>query len=157
MVGLAYAIEMFSALLSPDPYEHFTFLNRALGPLAWGYGIMVACNVLLPQLLWFRRFRTNLAAVWVLSIFINVGMWFERFVIITGSLERDFLPSSWADYAPTPIELATLAGSFGLFFTCFLLFCRFLPMIAMAEIKGVLKHAPAATAEPALALEEVKS
>jgi molybdopterin-containing oxidoreductase family membrane subunit len=143
MVGLAYAIEFFAALQSPNPYEHFTFLNRALGPLAWGYGIMVACNVLLPQLLWFRRFRTNLAAVWVLSIFINVGMWFERFIIITTSLERDFLPSSWADYAPTWIELATLAGSFGLFFTCFLLFCRFLPMIAIAEIKGVLGHGAA--------------
>ncbi len=139
MVGLAYAIEMFSALLSPNPYEQFTFLNRAQGPLGWGYAIMVTCNVLLPQLLWLRRFRTNLAAVWVLSIFINVGMWFERFVIITTSLERDFLPSSWADYAPTSIELATLAGSFGLFFTCFLLFCRFLPMIAIAEIKGVLR------------------
>jgi molybdopterin-containing oxidoreductase family membrane subunit len=141
MVGLAYAIEFFTALTSPDPYEQFTFRNRALGPLGWGYGIMVACNVLLPQLLWFPRFRRNLPAVWVLSILINVGMWFERFVIITNSLERDFVPSSWADYAPTRIELATLAGSFGLFFSCFLLFCRFLPMIAIAEIKGVLKPA----------------
>jgi molybdopterin-containing oxidoreductase family membrane subunit len=140
MVGLAYAIEGFAALQSPNPYEHFTFLNRALGPLAWGYGIMVACNVLLPQFLWLRRFRTNLVAVWVLSVLINVGMWFERFVIITTSLERDFVPSTWADYAPTAVELATLAGSFGLFFTCFLLFCRFLPMIAMAEIKGVLGY-----------------
>ena len=138
MVGLAYAIELFTALQSPNPYEYFTFLNRALGPLAWGYWIMVACNVLLPQLLWFPRFRSNLLAVWVLSIFINVGMWFERFIIITTSLERDYLPSSWAEYVPTSIEIATLLGSFGLFFTCFLLFCRFLPMIAMAEIKGVL-------------------
>jgi molybdopterin-containing oxidoreductase family membrane subunit len=138
MVGLAYAIEFLAALQSPNPYEYFTFLNRALGPVGWGFGIMVACNVLLPQLLWLPRFRANPAAVWVLSILINVGMWFERFVIITTSLERGFLPSSWADYAPTPIEVATLAGSFGLFFTCFLLFCRFLPMIAIAEIKGVL-------------------
>jgi molybdopterin-containing oxidoreductase family membrane subunit len=143
MVGLAYAIEFFAALQSPNPYERFTFLNRALGPLAWGYWIMVACNVLLPQLLWSARFRTNLAAVWVLSILVNVGMWFERFVIITTSLERDFLPSSWANYAPTWIELATLAGSFGLFFACFLLFCRFLPMIAIAEIKGVLRYGAA--------------
>jgi len=138
MVALAYAIEFFAALRSPNSYEYFTFMNRARGPLGWGYWIMVACNVLLPQLLWFRRFRAQLLAVWVLTIFINVGMWFERFIIITSSLERDFLPSSWAGYAPTLIELATLAGSFGLFFTCFLLFCRFLPMIAMAEIKGVL-------------------
>ena len=140
MVELAYAVEFFSAMLSPSPYERFTFLNRALGPLGWGYWVMVACNVLLPQLLWLRRLRTNLAAVWVLSVLINVGMWFERFVIITASLERDFVPSAWADYAPTAVEVATLAGSFGLFFTCFLLFCRFLPMIAMAEIKGVLGH-----------------
>jgi molybdopterin-containing oxidoreductase family membrane subunit len=140
MVGLAYAVEFFDALMSPNPYEQFAFLNRAMGPLGWAYWVMVACNVLLPQLLWLRRFRANLAAMWVLSIIINVGMWFERFVIITGALERDFLPSSWADYWPTSIELATLAGSFGLFFTCFLLFCRFLPMIAMAEIKGVLSY-----------------
>jgi molybdopterin-containing oxidoreductase family membrane subunit len=140
LVGLSYAIEFFTALQSPNPYEYSTYLNRVLGPLGWGFGIMVACNVLLPQLFWFRTVRTNLAAVWGLSILINVGMWFERFIIITTSLERDFLPSSWADYAPTSVELATLAGSFGLFFTCFLLFCRFLPMIAMAEVKGVLGY-----------------
>jgi len=140
LVGLAYAIEFFTALQSPNRYEYYTFVNRALGPLGWGYGIMVVCNVLLPQTLWFRRIRTNLLAVWILSLFINVGMWFERFIIIVQSLEREYLPSSWGSYAPTSIELATLAGSFGLFFTCFLLFCRFLPMIAMAEIKGVLSY-----------------
>ena len=140
LVGLSYAIEFFTALQSQNRYEYYAFVNRALGPLGWGYWIMVACNVLLPQLLWVRRIRTNLPAVWVLAICVNVGMWFERFIIIVTSLERDFLPSSWADYAPTYIELATLAGSFGLFFTCFLLFCRFLPMIAMAEVKGVLGY-----------------
>jgi molybdopterin-containing oxidoreductase family membrane subunit len=140
LVGLSYAIEFFTALQSPNPYEYSTFVGRVLGPLGWGFGIMVACNVLVPQLLWFRTVRTNLAAVWGLSILVNVGMWFERFLIIVTSLERDFVPSSWADYAPTIIELATLAGSFGLFFCCFLLFCRFLPMIAMAEVKGVLSY-----------------
>jgi molybdopterin-containing oxidoreductase family membrane subunit len=140
LVGLSYAIELFTALQSPNPYEYSTFLNRVLGPLGWAFGIMVAFNVLAPQLLWLRTLRTNLAAVWVLTILINVGMWFERFIIIVTSLERDFVPSSWAGYVPTFIELATLAGSFGLFFTCFLLFCRFLPMIAMAEIKGVLRY-----------------
>jgi Ni/Fe-hydrogenase subunit HybB-like protein len=139
MVGLAYAIELFTALQSSNAYEQFAFRNRALGPLAWGYWIMVGCNVLLPQLLWLPRFRRNLAGVWVLSILINVGMWFERFIIITTALERDYLPSSWTEYFPTSVEFATLAGSFGLFFTCFLLFCRFLPMVAMAEIKGVLE------------------
>jgi molybdopterin-containing oxidoreductase family membrane subunit len=141
MVGLAYAIEFFHALRSMNVYEQRAFINRATGPLAWGFLIMVVCNVLLPQLLWLSRIRTNVLVVWLLSLFVSVGMWFERFIIIVSSLERDFLPSSWADYAPTSIEIATLAGSFGLFLSCFLLFCRFLPTIAMAEIKSVLAHA----------------
>lgn len=100
---------------------------------------MVSCNVLIPQILWFRPLRRNIAVVFVISIVVNIGMWFERFVIIVTSLHRDFLPSSWADYAPTTVEIATLVGSFGLFFSCFLMFCRFIPVIAMAEVKGVLK------------------
>jgi molybdopterin-containing oxidoreductase family membrane subunit len=144
LVGLAYAIEFFTAMYGDEPYEAFAFLNRLLGPLGWGFGIMVAFNALLPQLFWFRRVRGNFLAVFGISILINVGMWFERFVIIVGALERDFLPSSWSDYAPTLVEIATLLGSFGLFFTCFLLFCRFLPVIAMAEVKGVLEQPPAA-------------
>jgi len=138
MVMLAYATEFFTALYSGSEYERFVFLNRAIGPMAWAYWIMVSCNVLVPQLFWFRRFRRNLAVVFIATIFINIGMWFERFVIIVTSLHRDFLPSSWAGYMPTSVEVATLLGSFGLFFTCFLLFCRFLPVIAMAEVKGVL-------------------
>jgi len=141
IVGLAYATELFTAMYSGNPYERAVFVNRALGPFAWGYWIMVTCNVVLPQLYWFRRVRRSVAAVFVLSILVNVGMWFERFIIIVTSLHRDFLPSSWATYSPTIIEIATLAGTFGLFFTAFLLFCRFLPMIAMAEVKGVL-HRP---------------
>jgi molybdopterin-containing oxidoreductase family membrane subunit len=140
LVGLSYAIEFFTALQSPNRYEYYTFVNRVLGPLGWGFAVMVACNVLVPQLFWFRRIRSNLALVWCLTILVNVGMWFERFIIIVTSLERDFLPSSWTEYMPTSIELATFAGSFGLFFTCFLLFCRFLPVIAMAEVKGVLGY-----------------
>ena len=139
MVGLAYATEVFTALYSGNPYEQFAFINRAFGPLAWGYWIMVACNVLLPHLFWFARVRRAFAAVFVISLFINVGMWFERFIIIVSSLEREFLPSRWASYHPTSIEISTLIGSFGLFFTCFLLFCRFVPVIAIAEIKGVLE------------------
>jgi Ni/Fe-hydrogenase subunit HybB-like protein len=140
MVGLAYATEFVTALYSGNPYEQFAFLNRAFGPWGWAYGIMVSCNVVIPQLLWSKRIRTNIAIVFVISIFVNIGMWFERFVIIVTSLHRDYLPSSWADYRPTPIEIAILAGTFGLFFTCFLLFCRFLPVIAMAEVKGVLNE-----------------
>ncbi len=147
LVGLAYLIEVFTAFYSGNPYEEFTFTNRAFGPYGWAYATMVACNVLVPQVLWFPRLRRNLAVVFAVSILVNVGMWFERFVIIVTSLHRDFLPSSWSSYAPTSIEVATLLGSFGLFFTCFLLFCRFLPMIAMGEVKGILHGQPAVEVE----------
>ncbi|MBI1984415.1 MAG: polysulfide reductase NrfD [Acidobacteria bacterium] len=140
MVAMAYATEFFAAVYSGNPYEEFVFLNRARGPFAWGYWIMVTCNVLVPQLLWSKKVRAKLGAVFAISIMINVGMWFERFVIIVTSIHRDYLPSSWAGYTPTIIEIATLAGSFGLFFTCFLLFCRFLPVIAIGEVKGVLSY-----------------
>jgi molybdopterin-containing oxidoreductase family membrane subunit len=140
MVTLAYATEFFTALYSGNPYEQFAFLNRARGPMWWAYALMLGCNVAVPQLLWVGRLRSNLLLVFAVSILINVGMWFERFVIIVTSLSRDFLPSSWASYAPTVIEIATLAGSFGLFFAAFLLFCRFAPVIAISEVKGVLQY-----------------
>jgi molybdopterin-containing oxidoreductase family membrane subunit len=138
MVGFAYVVEFFTAMYSGNPYEQFVFVNRALGPMAWSYWVMVTCNIAIPQLLWFRRIRANVAAVFALSIVVNIGMWFERFVIIVTSLHRDFLPSAWSSYTPTVIEVMTLIGSFGLFFTCFLLFCRFVPVIAISEVKGVL-------------------
>lgn len=141
LVALAYAIEFFTAMYSGNPYEYFVFMNRALGPMAVGYWIMVGCNVLVPQLLWFKKVRTSVLVVFALSLLVNVGMWFERFIIIVTSLYRDFLPSSWSSYAPTIVEVATLLGSFGLFFTCFLVFCRFLPMIAISEVKGVSRYA----------------
>jgi molybdopterin-containing oxidoreductase family membrane subunit len=137
LVGLAYAIELFSAFYSGNSFEEFTFLNRLRGPFAWGFWIMVSCNVLIPHLFWFKKIRLSLPVVFVITILVNIGMWFERFVIIVTSLHRDFLPSSWSSYVPTLVEIATLLGSFGLFFTCFLLFCRFLPMIAVAEVKAV--------------------
>ncbi|OHB80381.1 MAG: hydrogenase [Planctomycetes bacterium RBG_16_64_10] len=140
LVGAAYATEVFIALYSGNPYEQFMTVNRMAGPYGWGYQIMVACNVLAPQLLWFPAVRRNLPLVFVLTLLVNLGMWFERFVIIVTSLHRDFLPSSWTNYAPTSIEVATLVGSFGLFFTCFLLFCRVLPMISISEVKSVLPH-----------------
>ena len=148
LIGLAYATEVFTALYSVNAYEQFTMVNRALGPLAWGYWIMVAFNVLLPQLLWFERIRRALVAVFVISICANVGMWFERFVIIVTSLERSFVPSSWSSYVPTSVEVATLIGGFGLFFTLFLLFCRFVPIIAIAETKAVLQPHPILDARP---------
>jgi molybdopterin-containing oxidoreductase family membrane subunit len=149
IVGLSYATEFFTAFYSGNVHEQFAYLNRAMGPLAWGFWLMVGCNVLVPQLLWFVRVRRALPLVFVISVLVNVGMWFERFIIIVSSLERDFLPSSWLSYQPTSIEIATLVGSFGLFFTLFLLFCRFVPIIAIAEIKGVIQaglHAPPAEA-----------
>ena len=138
-VGLC-APSFSSPHLAAMAYEQFVFSQScALGPFSWAYWTMVSCNVMIPQLLWIRPLRRNIAFVFVISIVVNIGMWFERFVIIVTSLHRDFLPSSWADYLPTTVEIATLVGSFGLFFTCFLLFCRFIPAIAMAEVKGVLK------------------
>jgi molybdopterin-containing oxidoreductase family membrane subunit len=139
LVGLAYLTEIFTILYSTNYADHANLLYRLQGRLAWGYWIMVACNVLIPQVFWVPRARRALGLVFVVSILINVGMWIERFLIIVTSHERDFLPSSWVDYAPTSIEIATLAGSFGLFFTCFLIFCRFLPTIAIAEVKGILR------------------
>ena len=138
LVGYAYGIELFMAWYSGNPYETFAQLNRALGPYAWAYWLMVACNVLVPQLFWFQRIRTTPWLMWLMAVLVNVGMWLERFVIIVASLARDFLPSSWGIYRPTVVDFAMLAGSFGLFFMLFLLFCRYLPMVAMAEVKGVL-------------------
>src|SRR5690348_13456016 len=137
IVGYAYAMEFFIAWYSGNPNEQFHFMNRALGPYQWAWIPMVSCNVLVPQLFWFRRIRHNLFVVFIMSILVNIGMWFERFVIIVVSLHRDFLPSSWAYYHPTWVDICTYLGTFGLFFTMFLLFIRFLPMIAISEVKGV--------------------
>jgi molybdopterin-containing oxidoreductase family membrane subunit len=144
LVGLAYATEFFMAWYSMNPYESFTFVNRAFGPYWWAYWIMVSCNVISPQLFWFKIFRTNTILMWIVSIFVNIGMWFERFVITVTSLSRDFLPSSWGYFSPTWVDIGMLVGSFGLFFTLFSLFCRYLPIVAMAEVKSVMsQHAHA--------------
>lgn len=140
MVGYAYAMEFFIAWYSGNPYETFAFVNRAFGPYAWAYWIMVTCNVVTPQFVWIKSIRRSPAALFVLSIFVNIGMWFERFVITVTSLSRDFLPSSWDYYTATVWDLGMLVGSFGLFFTLFCLFVRYMPMIAIAEIKSVLPH-----------------
>ncbi|MCC7146288.1 MAG: polysulfide reductase NrfD [Phycisphaeraceae bacterium] len=143
IVAYAYGIEFFTAWYSGEHYEQFAFLNRATGPYAWAYGVMVFCNVCAPQLLWFKKCRTNIWVILFCAMCVNVGMWFERFVIIVTSLHRDFVPGSWGMYMPTWVDLGMLAGSFGLFFTLFLLFCRFLPMVAMAEVKTVMPAAHA--------------
>jgi len=138
MVGYAYAMEFFVAWYSGNSYEQFAFINRAFGPYAWAYWTMVSCNMIAPQFFWFRKVRTTPWMMVVICIFVNIGMWFERFVIVITSLSRDFLPSSWGYFRPTTIDVLMLLGSFGLFFTLFLLFCRYLPIVAMAEVKAFM-------------------
>ena len=141
IVGYAYGIEFFIAWYGSNPYEGFAFINRAFGHYAWAYWIMITCNVITPQFFWFKSVRKNIVLVWILSIFVNVGMWFERFVIIVTSLARDYLPSSWGYYSPSAVEIFTFFGTFGVFGVLFLLFIRFLPIMPMAELKAVMPQA----------------
>jgi len=138
IVGLAYATEFFIAWYGQVPEEKFAFLNRAFGPYWWAYWTMVTCNVISPQLFWIKKFRTTPWIIVLISIFVNIGMWFERFVIVVTSLSRDYLPSAWAYFEPTWVDWSMLIGSFGLFFTLFLLFCRLMPVINMSETKATL-------------------
>jgi molybdopterin-containing oxidoreductase family membrane subunit len=138
MVGYAYAVEFFIAQYSGNEFERFTFLNRAGGPYWWAYWTMVSCNVLVPQLFWFKKLRRSIPVMFAVSLLVNVGMWFERFTIIITSLHRDFLPSNWGYYRFTIFDWSVLVGSFGWFFMWFLLFCRFFPAISIAEVKSVL-------------------
>ena len=137
LVGYAYATEFFNAWYSGNVHERFHFINRATGPYAWCFYLMVLCNVLTPQVLWWKRARRSVPLLFVVSILVNVGMWFERFVIIVVGLHRNFLPSAWGMFYPTVFDIGILVGVFGLFFSLFLLFIRALPMIAMWEVKGV--------------------
>ena len=141
MVAYSYAVEIFIAWYSGNLYERYMTMNRMAGPYAWAFWTMITCNVVVPQFFWSKKIRASIAAMLVISILINVGMWFERFVIIVTSLSRDFIPSSWAYFTPTIFDIAMLVGSFGLFFSLFLLFVRYLPLIAMSEVKGVLPQA----------------
>ncbi|MGF1633559.1 MAG: NrfD/PsrC family molybdoenzyme membrane anchor subunit [Phycisphaerae bacterium] len=141
IVAYAYVTEFFIAWYSNHHFEQFAFLNRPFGPYAFFFAAMVTCNIVAPQFLWFKKVRTNLVATFIIAMFVNFGMWFERFVIIIISLTRDFLPSSWAEYWPSPIDMLMFFGTFGFFFTNFLLFLKFLPIVAMAEVKTVMPQA----------------
>ncbi|QQS38280.1 MAG: polysulfide reductase NrfD [Ignavibacteriales bacterium] len=141
MVGYAYAMEFFIAWYSGVQAELFVFINRAMGPYAWAYWIMVSCNVISPQLFWFKKIRRSVPAMFFIVILVNVGMWFERFVITVTSLHRDFLPSSWGYFIPTLYDVGILIGSFGLFFTLVILFTKALPVVSIAEIKAVAEGA----------------
>jgi molybdopterin-containing oxidoreductase family membrane subunit len=139
IVGVAYLTELFVAWYSGYIYEQFAFFNRALGPYWWAYFGMMACNVLSPQVFWSKKIRRNLTWTFLMSIFVNIGMWFERFVIIATTLARDYLPSSWSFYVPTMVEVGIFVGTLGIFFTFYLLFTRVAPVVAIAEIKHILK------------------
>jgi molybdopterin-containing oxidoreductase family membrane subunit len=139
IVGVAYLTEFFISWYSGVQYESYAFLNRAFGPYWWAYWSMMTCNVITPQLFWIKKIRTSLMATFIISIFINIGMWFERFVIIVTSLHRDYLPSSWVMYHPTFVEVGIFIGTIGFFFVCFLIFSRVFPVIALAELKTILK------------------
>ena len=148
IVQYGYSTEFFTAWYSGQHYEQAAFLNRALGPYWWAFRVMIFCNCIGPQVLWFKWARRNVFTIMFAAMCVNIGMWFERFVIVVTSLHRDFLPSSWAMFHPTWVDLGMLAGSFGLFLTFFLLFCKFLPVIAMAEIKTVMPQAHDIKHEP---------
>jgi Ni/Fe-hydrogenase subunit HybB-like protein len=141
IVGCAYLTELFMAWYSQVPFEQDIFFKyRIAGPYGWSYWLMMTCNVISPQLFWSRKLRRNVLFTFIMSIVVNIGMWFERFVIIVSSLYRDYLPSSWSIYyRPTIWEIGFYLGTFGLFFTCFFLFSKYFPVIAIAEIKYVLK------------------
>ena len=147
IVGIAYITELFTAWYSGYLYEQYAFYNRAFGDYWWAYAIMMSCNVLSPQLFWVKKFRRNIVLTFILSIFVNIGMWFERFVIIVTSLHQDFLTSSWLYFNPTIWDVFIYLGTIGIFFTLFLLFARAFPVIAIAEVKSVFSSSSAQAKE----------
>ena len=141
IVAYGYIMEAFFGWYSGNIYERFMIYNRMTGPYAWSYWLLILCNVLAPQLIWFKRFRTNLVVLFIMSIIVSLGMWLERFVIIVTSLHRDFLPSSWAMYSPTGWDFSMFLGTIGLFFALLFLFIRFLPIISIFEMRTILPEA----------------
>ncbi|MCL5019533.1 MAG: polysulfide reductase NrfD, partial [Patescibacteria group bacterium] len=138
MVSYTYLFEIFTAWFSEESFEQNLFLARYTGPYAWATWTMITCNVFIPNLFWFKKIRQNIIMIFVISLCVNIGMWFERFVIIVTSLYHNFMPVTLNYYRPTVWDMTMTLGSFGLFFTLFLIFCRVFPTLAMAEIKGVL-------------------
>jgi molybdopterin-containing oxidoreductase family membrane subunit len=139
IVGVAYITELFIAWYSGVEYEQYAFLNRATGPYWWAYWAMMSCNVITPQVFWFRKVRRSIWLTFVISIFVNIGMWFERFVIIVTSLHRDYLPSSWIMFYPSWVDIGIFIGTLGIFGTLFLLYARTFPVLPIAEVKSILK------------------
>lgn len=139
IVGVAYLTELFISWYSGVEYESYAFLNRATGPYWWSYWAMMTCNVISPQVFWFKKLRTNISFTFFMSIIVNIGMWFERFVIIVTSLHRDYLPSSWTMFHPTFVDIGCFIGTIGIFFVLFLLFARFFPVLPLNELKTILR------------------
>jgi molybdopterin-containing oxidoreductase family membrane subunit len=138
IVAYGYVMETFMSFYSADRYEAYMMWNRLKGPYSPLYWLLIACNLVIPQSLWSRRARRNVAWLFGISLIINIGMWLERFVIVVVSLSRDFTPSAWGMYIPTRWDWATYLGTFGLFFTLFYLFIRFLPMISIVEVRSLV-------------------
>jgi Ni/Fe-hydrogenase subunit HybB-like protein len=138
VVAYGYSMELFMAWYSGGIFEQYAAFNRAFGSYGVFYAAQLAFNVFIPQLLWFRRVRSNTVLLFFLALIINVGMWLERFVIVVQSLSRDYMPSAWGLYSPTVWDVATFAGTIGLFFALMFLFIRFLPMISISEMRGLL-------------------
>jgi Ni/Fe-hydrogenase subunit HybB-like protein len=141
IVAYGYGMEAFFSFYSGNAFEKFMFLNRAFGPYGWAYWVLISTNILIPQFLWIRSIRRSPVLLFLLSIDILFGMWFERFVIVVVSLHRDFLPSSWGMYIPTRWDIATFVGTLGLFFSAFFLFIRIMPMISIFEMRTLLPEA----------------
>ena len=139
IVGVAYITELFISWYSGVEYEAYAFINRATGPYLWAYWSMMTCNVISPQLFWLKKLRTHLGFTFFMSIIVNIGMWFERFVIIVTSLHRDYMPSSWTMFHPTWVDVGIFLGTIGIFFTLYLLFARYFPVLALNEVKSILK------------------
>ena len=136
IVAVAYLTEFFMAMRSHSEFEQYVFHNRATGAYAWAFWMMIICNVVLPQLLWFKKLRRSITFSVGVALVVCVGMWFERFVIIVTSLHRGYLPSSWTMFSPTWVDIGIFVGTLGFFFLLFLLYARSFPMIAQAEVKG---------------------
>ena len=139
IVGVAYLTELFISWYSGVEYESYAFINRFSGPYSWAYWMMMTCNVISPQLFWFKKIRTSLTATFLLSIVVNIGMWFERFVIIVTSIHRDYTPGAWGEFHPSVTDIGFFVGTLGIFFTLFLLFARYFPVLALNELKTILK------------------
>ncbi len=149
IMGISYLTEIFVAWYSGNKYEIFTFFhNRITGDYAPQFWIMIVCNAIIPQLFWIKKVRKNLASLLIISLLINVGMWFERYNIIVTSLSKSYLPSSWATYSPTIIEVGIFVGTIGLFASGILMFFRYIPMMAISELKGVLHSGDGPVHEP---------